>query len=128
MVRAAVLEDYPQEVVASSEAQNIGTRLPTITVSAITKMLWRGHWRPPVFPTRGYPPYVPAGTIVLGESKGAHILINSSPEIYESWLREVVNRRRAAMRSQDKTSLTGDSLLFINAWNEWGEGTHWSPV
>jgi lipopolysaccharide biosynthesis protein len=58
---------------------------------------------------------------------GAHILTNSTPEIYERWLREVANRRRAATRSQGNSLLNEDSLVFINAWNEWGEGTHLEP-
>ncbi len=58
--------------------------------------------------------------------RGAHILINSTPEIYERWLREVVNRR-AATTPQGNSVLDEDSFVFINAWNEWGEGTHLEP-
>jgi lipopolysaccharide biosynthesis protein len=58
---------------------------------------------------------------------GAHILINSTPEIYEGWLREVANRLRPVVGSQGDSVDTANSLVFINAWNEWGEGTHLEP-
>ena len=58
---------------------------------------------------------------------GAHILINSTPEIYEGWLREVANRLRPVARSQGNSVLAANSMVFINAWNEWGEGTHLEP-
>ena len=50
---------------------------------------------------------------------GAVIFRNSSPESYERWLREVVNRNEAR--------ISPESLVFINAWNEWAEGNHLEP-
>lgn len=58
---------------------------------------------------------------------GATIFVNSTPEIYERWLREVVNRRRNIVISRYNSAVTEDSLVFINAWNEWGEGNHLEP-
>lgn len=58
---------------------------------------------------------------------GATIFINSTPEIYERWLREVVNRRRAGITSKENSGITWDSFVFINAWNEWAEGNHIEP-
>ena len=59
--------------------------------------------------------------------QGATIFVNSTPEIYEQWLREVVNRRKARIRYPKTPEITEDSLLFINAWNEWAEGCHLEP-
>lgn len=60
--------------------------------------------------------------------QGAIIFVNSTPKIYERWLREVVNRRRAAIMSSENAGITeSDSLVFINAWNEWAEGNHLEP-
>ena len=60
--------------------------------------------------------------------QGAIIFINSTPETYERWLREVVDRRRAAIASSENSGITeGDSFVFINAWNEWAEGNHLEP-
>lgn len=52
--------------------------------------------------------------------EGAVIFIGSTPEKYGAWLREIVQYSRR--------KFTGDErLVFINAWNEWGEGNHLEP-
>ncbi|MFL5963669.1 MAG: glycoside hydrolase family 99-like domain-containing protein [Gaiellaceae bacterium] len=48
---------------------------------------------------------------------GGWIVRGSTPERYREWLEEA-----AARRPKD-----GDQLVFINAWNEWGEGNHLEP-
>ena len=58
---------------------------------------------------------------------GAVILINSTPRMYERWLLEVVNRRRGSIRPGGGATISADSLVFINAWNEWAEGNHLEP-
>jgi len=50
----------------------------------------------------------------------AHSWIHSCPENYLTWLQEVVTFLR-------KDRLEGERILFINAWNEWGEGCHLEP-
>lgn len=49
--------------------------------------------------------------------QGATILHNSTPALYERWLRSIVER----------SLQRGETLVFINAWNEWGEGNHLEP-
>ncbi len=44
---------------------------------------------------------------------------NAGPETYEKWLSGLVTQARASSEKE--------SLIFINAWNEWGEGTHLEP-
>jgi hypothetical protein len=51
--------------------------------------------------------------------QGATILTGSTPELYESWLREVI--RRLPPHSNE------EQLIFVNAWNEWAEGNHLEP-
>jgi hypothetical protein len=58
---------------------------------------------------------------------GATILLNSTPENYERWLRTVVSQQRHRIRLGEKTGISADSLVFINAWNEWAEGNHLEP-
>lgn len=53
-------------------------------------------------------------------SKKAAIFVGSTPEKYEAWLREVIARSLKKHRGDER-------LVFINAWNEWGEGNHLEP-
>lgn len=49
----------------------------------------------------------------------ALILKNSSPDVYEYWLKKAIEQ--GAARNPE------ENLVFINAWNEWGEGNHLEP-
>lgn len=59
--------------------------------------------------------------------RDATIFINSTPEKYEAWLREVVNRIRSNATRAASDEVSPDSLVFIDAWNEWAEGNHLEP-
>ena len=50
----------------------------------------------------------------------SHCFVNAEPGNYERWLMAVVRQTRVA-RSGD------ERIVFINAWNEWGEGCHLEP-
>jgi lipopolysaccharide biosynthesis protein len=50
----------------------------------------------------------------------AYLAVNSNPEAYKAWLEAAVNRTRADAEGDER-------LVFINAWNEWGEGCHLEP-
>lgn len=52
--------------------------------------------------------------------KDASVFIGSTPEKYEFWLRQAVQRTKASLQGDER-------LVFINAWNEWGEGNHLEP-
>ena len=49
----------------------------------------------------------------------AVVLHNATPEAYERWLELATDR--AASRTLD------EQIVFVNAWNEWGEGCHLEP-
>ena len=60
----------------------------------------------------------------------AFIVLNSTPEHYERWLREVVERQKAALKGAGDVGagqVAAESLVFLNAWNEWAEGNHLEP-
>lgn len=52
--------------------------------------------------------------------KDAAILVNSTPEKYEAWLREAVDWTRKSYEGEER-------IVFVNGWNEWGEGNHLEP-
>jgi lipopolysaccharide biosynthesis protein len=52
-------------------------------------------------------------------SRGAVIIRGSTPERYGRWLE--------AAAAQAPATPGGGSLVFVNAWNEWGEGCHLEP-
>jgi hypothetical protein len=51
--------------------------------------------------------------------KNVHIIRGSNPSDYERWLSNIV--RQALQHNPE------DNLVFINAWNEWAEGSHLEP-
>jgi len=53
-------------------------------------------------------------------SEGAVILGDATPEQYEVWLAECVERTLARYRGDER-------IVFVNAWNEWAEGNHLEP-
>lgn len=52
--------------------------------------------------------------------KNARIVAGSSPEKYENWLKQIVNRTSKRLDGDER-------IVFINAWNEWAEGCHLEP-
>jgi lipopolysaccharide biosynthesis protein len=50
---------------------------------------------------------------------GARVLVGSTPEAYEHWVRTVAERFTPYSPEEN--------LLFVNAWNEWAEGNHLEP-
>ena len=49
-----------------------------------------------------------------------HIFIDSTPAVYKNWLKNAVSYSKQYL-DEDKR------FVFINAWNEWAEGTHLEP-
>ncbi len=50
----------------------------------------------------------------------AHIFVNSSPALYQSWLTNDIEYTQRNLEEKER-------FVFINAWNEWAEGTHLEP-
>jgi Glycosyltransferase WbsX len=59
--------------------------------------------------------------------ENALIFDRSTPEMYEWWLQEIVARQRARISGGAVNSDSFESLISINAWNEWAEGNHLEP-
>lgn len=50
----------------------------------------------------------------------SYIFVNSSPEKYKFWLQKLAEQTKI-------NSKPGEKIIFINAWNEWGEGCYLEP-
>lgn len=76
--------------------------------------------------TRQWPEYKLFKTVMLGwdnsarKGLNAHIFHNFSMDIYERWLSLVM--KRTVERYPDY-----ERFVFVNAWNEWAEGTYLEP-
>jgi lipopolysaccharide biosynthesis protein len=53
-------------------------------------------------------------------SKNATIFLENSTHEYSRWLSSVI-------RQKMESAVFSNDLVFINAWNEWGEGAHLEP-
>ena len=51
--------------------------------------------------------------------KDAFVMRGSTPELYERWLRRVIEEHADVDPEEN--------LIFLNSWNEWGEGAHLEP-
>lgn len=70
-------------------------------------------------PYKRFPCVTPSWDNTARRKRNAAILRNSTPELYEKWL-------RAAVQQVSKNN-SDERLVFINAWNEWAEGNHLEP-
>lgn len=53
-------------------------------------------------------------------ARNAMIFRDARPKLYERWLRAMI---QATVDSREEE----ERLVFVNAWNEWGEGNHLEP-
>lgn len=63
---------------------------------------------------------IPSWDNTARRQNNPHTIINSSPSLYQYWLRNIVDYT-------ENTYLEENRFIFINAWNEWGEGCHLEP-
>ncbi len=70
-------------------------------------------------PYKLFPSVTPMWDNTARRKKGAFILKDSTPGLYESWLRTIIEKF--------KPYSPEENFVFINAWNEWAEGNHLEP-
>ena len=73
----------------------------------------------PLPPYPRYPGICPSWDNSARRKTRYFALKDSSPDLYEHWLREVIARA--------PINFDEDKIIFVNAWNEWSEGCHLEP-
>ncbi len=71
-------------------------------------------------PYQVFPAVMPSWDNTARRGARGHVFHNATPQAYEIWLRNAINRSA-------REPVSGESIVFINAWNEWAEGTHLEP-
>lgn len=74
----------------------------------------------PAVPYKIHPCVTPSWDNSPRRSVGALTLTDADPNAFRDWFEDVFTKEH--MKGE-----CGDSLIFINAWNEWGEGCHLEP-
>ncbi len=108
------------------EPENAPTTLPEITndkfvghLSDYARIIARSIERTSC-DYRWYRGVVPSWDNTARRQNNSFALLNSSPSLYQYWLRYLVEFTRGAHEEAHR-------FIFINAWNEWGEGCHLEP-
>lgn len=107
--------------------QSIPDKVPTITnpefaggIVDYTKVIAQSAMKPaPLF--KLYRGITPNWDNTARRQNTPTILINAQPDLYGEWLRYL----RVYTREHNPSE--SDNFIFINAWNEWGEGCHLEP-
>jgi lipopolysaccharide biosynthesis protein len=66
------------------------------------------------------PSVVPGWDVSPRHGSSGVVIVNRDPKVFERWL---VKALRYAMRN----SFSGESLVTVNSWNEWAEGSYLEP-
>ena len=74
--------------------------------------------KPPV-PYKRFPSVTPSWDNTPRRKRGKLILRDATPQLFEDWLTTVLSRFEPFSPEEN--------FVFVNAWNEWGEGNHLEP-
>ncbi|MGD1015321.1 MAG: glycoside hydrolase family 99-like domain-containing protein [Roseiarcus sp.] len=118
---------------AATEFPPNNTGFPTVAENLLTRSNDSRHsvydWRKLVYQSDNYgePDYKLFRGVCLAWDNTARrkndgtIFINCTPALYQRWLENAIDDTRRRHLSQD------EHLVFVNAWNEWAEGTYLEP-
>ncbi len=73
----------------------------------------------PAAPYKRFPCITPSWDNTSRRRKDAFIFKDSSPQLYQHWLEESIRKFEPYGLDED--------FIFVNAWNEWGEGAYLEP-
>ena len=66
-----------------------------------------------------FPCVTPGWDNTIRRKTNAAVLKNSTPKLYQGWLEQTIDKFEPASEEEN--------WVFVNAWNEWGEGNHLEP-
>lgn len=69
---------------------------------------------------RTYRAVVPMWDNTARKNNKGNVYYGSTPELYEQWLLDII-------KEINRRNDLDDNMVFINAWNEWGEGAYLEP-
>ena len=67
-----------------------------------------------------YPAVTPMWDNTARRNHRGTIFHNSTPDLYKCWLTDITKQVK-------ENKLIDEPVVFINAWNEWGEGAYLEP-
>jgi lipopolysaccharide biosynthesis protein len=98
------------KLIDAASCSNIIFDYETLVTSALARS---------IPPYKRYPSIVPSWDNSARKKDEALIFRGSTPDLYQAWLEGVTQKFHPYSRDEN--------LIFINAWNEWGEGNHLEP-
>jgi hypothetical protein len=122
----ATQEGFDARVLFMPQFTTLATipRIPIIGKENLRVYDYQQAWRilanPDPVPYRRYDTVFPSWDNSPRKGDSATVLHNSTPEAYEQWLNHAITRAQ-------KEESADHRIVFINAWNEWAEGTHLEP-
>lgn len=72
------------------------------------------------FNKKCYPAIMPMWDNTARRNHRGTIFNGSTPSLYKKWLKDILN-------NLDRNTELDEKRVFINAWNEWGEGAYMEP-
>lgn len=107
-----------QESLYHRALEKFGLHKNSFRLHTYEKLVNAALAEPPVSYPR-YPCVCPAWDNTPRHPAWGLVLKDSSPELYERWLHQVVRKTHQ--------NADADKIVFVNAWNEWAEGCHLEP-
>lgn len=81
----------------------------------------RGALAKPAVNYRRFRGVMPGFDNTARRQHSSDVFINNSPQAYQTWLERIISSERRQKPDGEAP------IVFINAWNEWGEGNHLEP-
>jgi lipopolysaccharide biosynthesis protein len=107
-----------QAVSLNAKMPGLSANFDGIVTSYRSHILQSLDRRPPSYPL--FRTVMPMWDNTARRQHSGTIFTGSSPELFGHWVEEIVTQTRSRLAGDER-------LVFVNAWNEWGEGCHLEP-